>query len=391
MKNRFLLFILLLIGTLTYGQTEFKPGYIITNSGEKQQGDIAYQSTTRNYISTFFKSKSEVTEYGPNDISGFGYSDGRYFIAGIVEGSFVEALVVGDLSLYRYQEKYYLQKENELELLEAREIEVIVDGKTAFKEDNRWKGVLSFFINDCLEDSNDLIQKIDLNEQSLTRIVVRYNKCRGSAYEEYKEDIDFTTFRAGLTAGIIFSKLSITDTDQQSSFPSSYTSTDPSFGLQFLLIFPRVSEKIGLYGEVSYLSAEYEGVVEYSNAFRSTIYTSEISTSTINIPIGIRYSTLEKSISFYAMGGVNVDIYSQWESKLNTTRQENGETTIENSTDWLNANSGRIGFWVGGGVSKSIGKWQAGLGVKYFAMPELGERNVEVDISRVAISIEISR
>jgi hypothetical protein len=391
MKNVFVALLLFSSLNISFAQQVFKDGYFINQDGKTIKGELLYQSNSKNYNSAIFRQSGNIIEYSPDEISAFGYTNGKHFVSGILEKQFVEALVIGTMSLYRYNELYYLKKDDLLQILDGKDIEMEINGQIRYKENTRWKGILAALTNDCSPNLNERINGISFNEQSLTRVIVNYNKCRNVDYHEYKENQKFLKISAGATLGLVFSKFKINDINPQTILPDSYSSSDPFFGGHIILSSPRVSDKFSLFSEVAYYKAEYDGTVVYDVQLKKTTYDTYMSISTLSIPLAIRYSTVESTLSFFVMSGINYDKYLEWEAKLNTTRVEYGVTTEESELNLLITDESRLGFWGSAGISRTIGAWNASLGVRYYIMNAPLDKLQQVNSNRVIVTLMITR
>lgn len=90
---------------------------MIFNKGDTLVGELAIRKGVKNYESAIFQSEGKTQTYSPEEIAGFGYTEGKGFHSGIHESSFVEALILGKLSLYKYNKQYYLKKGDDIKPL----------------------------------------------------------------------------------------------------------------------------------------------------------------------------------------------------------------------------------------------------------------------------------
>jgi len=130
-------------------QFNFKEGFIVKMNNDTIQGKIDYKLNYKLNKSCHFQVDGEVLEYFPNQIKGYGFSNDKAFTSQILEGTFIEILVHGDLNLFRYGNVFFVQKEDgEIYKLESNETNIEVDGKVGVKSDNRWKRVLTYLASD---------------------------------------------------------------------------------------------------------------------------------------------------------------------------------------------------------------------------------------------------
>lgn len=65
------------------GQTNFRPGYVITNSNDTLQGLIDNKGDVKNAKNCEFKESADakVKEFKPFGIKGFRFKDDKYFVS----------------------------------------------------------------------------------------------------------------------------------------------------------------------------------------------------------------------------------------------------------------------------------------------------------------------
>ncbi|MDN3668791.1 hypothetical protein QWY93_05560 [Echinicola jeungdonensis] len=139
MKSSSILFFLLFscIFFQVKAQNNFKEAFIINLENDTLKGLINSRSEFKNYNSCQFKRNGELTTYQPNQIHGFGFQQGKFYSAEIIKRKFVETLVFGDLSLYKYKSQYFLKKEGKTYKLQPKDNEVNYRGKKAVYEDKK--------------------------------------------------------------------------------------------------------------------------------------------------------------------------------------------------------------------------------------------------------------
>jgi hypothetical protein len=112
------------------GQVNFRPGFIITNNQDTVYGQIDYRSDIRmSEVCTFRTKQKEKIIYSPDEIFGFKFESGRFFISNEVYGKlrFVEILVEGELSIYYYDDntkpRYFFKTDIKGKLIELKYFE----------------------------------------------------------------------------------------------------------------------------------------------------------------------------------------------------------------------------------------------------------------------------
>ena len=261
MRTYLAIFLCLVSSIGAVAQLDFRPGYVITLQNDTIKGEVNYRSNSKGYQSCMFRQNKATTEYDPTQITGYGFFNDKAFKSGVIEGSFVEVVVWGELTLYRKGNVFYIQKTGgELQKLETAKKEMIIDGKVGMREDVKWKGVVSYLISDCLNDP-ELIKELRLNEQQLSALTIDYNKCRKAEYIAYKQGKQWTRLHPGLVFGMSSSQINV---DAPPAFPqlkTKYTSVDPFVGVVFAISSPRITERLAFQPGIELSKSEYSSLV----------------------------------------------------------------------------------------------------------------------------------
>ena len=117
--KRFLFFVFLFPISWLYVQTDFKPGYVITNSNDTLYGEIDYRGDKLMGQRCKFRSYTgDIVEYTPYDIAGYRFTNSKYFVSKEVFGSrtFLEFLIKGQVNIWYIRddtgEHYFIDKED---------------------------------------------------------------------------------------------------------------------------------------------------------------------------------------------------------------------------------------------------------------------------------------
>lgn len=169
----------------------FQTGYMIDLEGDTIRGLIQDNGVIRNSYLCVFKKEAEADaqRFSANDILAYGYDDQVWRARSLelftknqdreVQDVFVRFLVRGKLSLLIFTDRggktrYYLEDKAH-GVSELYESTRLVNGGRF--RDKRYRGVLTFFTEDCGEDLG--IEEVSMNEKSLIRTVLAYNDCVG--------------------------------------------------------------------------------------------------------------------------------------------------------------------------------------------------------------------
>lgn len=204
---------LLFHSNCTYGQYDWKQGYIICNNGDTLRGYIDYRVRATNHRACYFKSYEEgKTEfYKPNEIRGYRFIDGNIFISkpietwGIENPMFLELLIEGKASIYSFfdsQVRFFIEKDGKLTELKNSETLLHINNNEYYREKKEYIGTLAILFQDA--NMNKEIQRTNFDDKSLIRIAKTYNNkmCtdeKGNAYEK-------NTVAGNLDIGLTFGR-----------------------------------------------------------------------------------------------------------------------------------------------------------------------------------------
>lgn len=385
-----LILLLIVVGS-SYGQKDFRIGFIVTNENDTIQGQLDYRSNSKNYESCIFKDEQGEKEYYPNQIRGFGYNNDKFFSSQIIEGSFVEVLVIGDLNLFRSKEKFHIRKDTSFFDLESITRKVQINGKFVNTETSKWRGILSYTIGDCLENPDELASNINLKVKDLTQLVIKYNECKGTEFTEYKTNKPWTKYTYGISLGLSRSEINtINDSGTFAYMDDSYTSIDPSIGLLLAISSPRVSEDLAFQGELHFLQSSYSSLVEFTTP--KEYHDTQIDVKTISLPLSLKYSFPEQNYGLFLQGGVTFDYHFESNTKLLSEKIDGNVVNTSESTAF-DISKNQLGYWGGLGINRIFQKCKIGLSLRYYHIPRLNEsrisngRDFTANINRVSINL----
>ena len=177
----------LFLTSLLNAQTDYLPGYIINNSGDTILGEINYLGDLKmSKICEFRDAEKKITEYSPNDILGFRFKEGKYYVSKEVDNTkiFLEYIIKGRVNIYYMANDkgwhYYIDKQH-MRLSEIFYEEDIKNIDNILYEYSSTKhyGILASYMQDDPE-----IQK------RIQRIRIPQRKNLIKLAEEYQNDTD---------------------------------------------------------------------------------------------------------------------------------------------------------------------------------------------------------
>lgn len=200
-------------------QSGYIPGYIIDNNKDTISGDIVYQHNNRLYNQCLFRSlDGEKVTYTPDDISGFRYTDSKYFISKKVEGEnvFLEFLVQGKINVYygignNTTGLYYIEKDSTKNLVVLPPSKTIeqIDFHNVEKTSKKHMGILYLYMSD-VDGIQDKIKKIkNPSHKSMIDIAEYYHttSCDDGACNIYSKPLTKTKFSVGYIGGVSYFKM----------------------------------------------------------------------------------------------------------------------------------------------------------------------------------------
>lgn len=251
-----------------YAQKEFLPGYVITNKLDTLHGFINNGTYQENALMCLFRQEleSETLTYLPEDILGYRFVDGKYYVHhhvelnGTKQDVFLEYLIDGQLDIYFITDEqrngHYFASKEEGKLVELQfgEISKVVDGITLVRDNTQYIGVLNALTQDVPAMQEYTYRLAEPEHKNLIRYASKYHKmsCGNDdclVYEKPKRSSKYILFHGG--SSIFFDN--ITDLG---------TIYAPSFGLSTLFQQPRLSERIyiGAGVVIDYLNYADEGL-----------------------------------------------------------------------------------------------------------------------------------
>ncbi|MBN1416086.1 MAG: hypothetical protein JW973_13375 [Bacteroidales bacterium] len=262
MRTIRIVFILIAFLTLqkSFSQSNFKPGYIISNSGDTLSGLIDYRGDIKNSNSCVYKAdeKSKIVTYKPGDIRAYWFIEGKYYISRTIQINnlsitrFIEFLVDGIANLYYYKDSWsdhYLIEKDDGRILELtnEEKEIFLEDERKFvMRSNRHIGILKATFRDC----NEIQRKVNnakLTHKSLINIVKDYHSyiCKDEECIVYEKKLSLITIRITPFVGYNISWIRYFMDETYSPLDFEY-SFNPSLGLILNTMIPSVNEKITL-------------------------------------------------------------------------------------------------------------------------------------------------
>lgn len=363
MKRLILLIILICIAEFSFSQTDYRKGYVITNARDTLFGLVDYREKAKAYKTCDFKvSKGQNTiTYEPGNIIGYGFENDKFFQSREIsiknqqsQVVFLEVIVRGLVSLYKYEGTYFIEKGNDgLQQLINETKEVFIDGKRVLKNTNQHIGTINILVFDCAE-TRERVQKIRLDERALTKLIEDYNQCKGEPSITFKANKPWTKAIIGVTGGPNISRLNFESNPGYGHLAGNFeVSKSPMIGVSFDILSPRLSERISFHSDFFYLTSKYYNYNLYNSSSSVERNYVTIELQQLKVPIGIRYTFPERKFTPYFNAGISGTIHlssnSKWAQEL-----ESNSIVNTNENEALAIKNKQFGLWGGCGLLKSV-------------------------------------
>ena len=371
MRKSIISFLLAIVATATMAQTNPKPGYVITNTGDTIRGVIDFRTNEKlsKQCEFWANGEKEVKVYQPGDIEGFRFdNNGKYFVArrlnvtGTPELYFAEFMVQGKMNLYcvtyKTDEYYFFEREDgEMAELTNRytsymSIDAAVQGtKDIVKEKKRQYGKVKML----LQQSKSAVADMDDNNMTrkkLVNVVRDYHNevCTdGSSCMVYEYNEKTDRVKTHLKAFAGFAYYSTEMTDMQSDQDMNYSGSTYEIGVGVEIDLERVMKDFSVEFGLG-LTPKYKSTCEEEGVDKTYSYTYEKSILTFAVG-GVKRFGNGKIRPIVRAGGFAVAHLSAQETW--GYKSKYGSTSSAPNT-W--GTSTHFGVYVGGGVQIPVGK-----------------------------------
>lgn len=310
MKHFFVALIVLILSAQAYSQSYFKPGYIVTNQNDSINGYINYRSNKKNTFECEFKTdkNADAQKYSANDIMAYRFLEGKYYVSQKLHPNdssniFLEYLIDGIVDIFYYcdskGEHYLIQKENESLVELTNEYKPVYKNGNQFAYNSKqYVGILKSTFKDCPQILDD-VEDVSFYQNQLIRITKAYHNkvCEDESCIVYSKRKSKLHFNYGVIVGVSMPNISFKHLKVMEDLNDDLTSTKPlNLGAFITISDPLISEKLALYGEVSFE--------------KNRFYTDNANisyTSLKAIPLALRYAVPQQKIAPVFMFGLLIN------------------------------------------------------------------------------------
>lgn len=368
MKNILLLILLIVFsGKLFANSNNYKPGYIILESGDTLTGFIKNKSWRKNPTKVIFTSpsiKNDTLTYSIQKIKGFSSNDFIFIKKSVQidqQGTslnsvndfsgpkfredtvLLELLIMGEANFYSYREEngrthYYIESNASV----LQELLNTVFTKVKFSETGSKKSYVGY----AEEYKNQLLTSligcksitynevdIEFKESKLSKLILTYNECMSPNDAIYSKKVEKWQIRPYIIAGLNVSSLKI-KTDNagwayldNADFSNSVTFT-ANIGLRYVI--PKYQGKLQIYTDfgLNYYDFKTEEITS-SILFIEKSFFYQFKYKQVSFNYGLIYKFSNKETSPYLKTGFS-SIYSfNYEAQKVYTDSESTEQILE--------------------------------------------------------------
>lgn len=331
MKKYLIILYICLFPSILFAQR----GYYSKDTIEYSGINLIDRGNQMNMKSIQIKKGKKIVEYSPYEIDEYGFQKGSYYKAftfsfgGRQERFFFERLVEGNINLYyiitNSEKRYYMFDNKLLELTEIPKTFV------------EYNVLLKNYVGDCVQSVKN-IPFVKIRKNNLTRFFQDFNTCKNRPLPR---------MRYGFSIGISTYNFSVAKDGIDQSLPNHLNGSN--FLVGSFLDIPINTSNLSFH---PIFDLEKIGVNQVFNSGNSNDVV--INSTSINVPLLLRYSILQNKITPYLQLGPvysrnirNKSTIYEYESTGNTIDIE-----VHNSTV-LQKNLG--GFSVGSGLISNYG------------------------------------
>jgi hypothetical protein len=362
-----LLTLTLLVGTANlFGQSDFQPGYIITNASDTLYGLIDNRSELRNMRVCHFKQTetSDPVEYLPGTIQGYRFNTGKFFISkslntkNVKDTVFVEFLLNGIVNLYYYKNldfnAYYIEEAGkELVELESQLVPVRINETDYLIQDKRYIGLLTLALYDCKEIQKE-ITETRLSHKNLISLTKKYHDyvCTDEVCLIYEKklpvlQVDVNPFVGMTTSTIEYHYISQKHIKLRPSFGAA-------FGLGFNFRLPRMNDRFSVQTNFAFQDQYFYGSssVEIPQKYEYL----HINYLRLLTSLALKYTYPKGKIKPLLLAGV-CTAYTLKHSATLITEQSWAHHVVTTDTTHPNLKfKSPLGIYAGGGIAYRIWK-----------------------------------
>ncbi len=351
-----------------FSQRNFRDGFVVKSGGDTLYGLVNYREGSGAFRQCEFREsfENEVITYRPGEIQKYGFERDKVLESREItlqeeppRTVFLEILVDGLASLYKFDDTYWVEKDSGgLHQLRNEPRVIETEGKMVLGSTNEHISILSMLLYDCPEVMDNIQGIGSIRERPLTNAIEEYNMCMGVPYIVYKDQKPWIEPSVGITGGLNNSRIKFDELKGGFSqvLGTTEVTNSPSIALSLGFYFPRINERISFHLDFFYISAKYyrHGIIEETNT-TTTDYV-DIELDQLKIPAGFRYTLTKRNFTPYFSIGVSQTFHLKYSSSW-TRKEERHNLDIVNTYNYDEAfpmKSSQLGIWGSAGIQRTF-------------------------------------
>jgi hypothetical protein len=323
----------LLAGSTAYAQSDFRPGYVLSLTGDTLQGQVDYRGARLSSRLCRFRptATAEVVEYGPSQVRGYAFPGSKAYEARLIvklnsEGQpsparqvFAEVIVAGPGTLYRCRDDaddadhYYVALASWPlstplpELAQRRQL-VEVGGTMTYSTQNLYRGKLAELTAACPAVQTG-VGSLPFTASALSAFMQRYNACvapNQAPAKVVRATRSADRFQFGVLLGAQVSTLSF-EGDIFLANGNFKSSVRPVAGLSLQVPLPSLNEKLSLRLEALVEQQLYEDAFMNGYGFLGGNSTQRVKMDLlyVRVPLMLRYTFPQGRLQPFLQAGMS--------------------------------------------------------------------------------------
>jgi hypothetical protein len=241
---------------------------------------------------------------------------------------------------------------------------------------------------DCIQDIQK-VQNLNFDKRDLSRLVIDYNKCKGTYYKDYLAERPWTKIELGFITGLNYSIINIKNADFRYNYlDDRYQSLDPMVGLIFTISSPRFMQRIAFQSEVQVIKSDFYSEVINTYSLGTDYHDTYIDLTTLSVPLSIRYTFSDQQNNLQLNGGINYINNLKWQTRRDS-EQLISNTVFTSTGQAFTVNKQKIGIWGGIGFLKSFNNFKGGLTLRYNWLNKLNLEEFVSNMNSISLSFII--
>lgn len=318
-------------------QTDFRPGYVITNGNDTLRGLIDYRGNVRNSKTCAFKENetSAPTEYLPGQIKAYRFLESKYYVSkkiladSVKKELFIEFLVNGIADLYYYRgtndDNHYFIEKRDGQLLELKNTEELIKKKDVqyLLQKKEYIGLLKYALADCPQLFGT-IENSTLGTRSLVNITKKYHNyvCDGEKCIIYEKQLPGIKLRFAPYLSMNSTSFNFINSKDYLKELKYQTTSYPSIGIRMNSTMPLVNEKISFQASVEFAKNNINGNGYYPS--KNTLNELHLHNTFLTGKGGFKYTYPTGKFRPTMMIGGNMIFVLDKEGKRNRYENYNG-------------------------------------------------------------------